>query len=706
MEVEHLRFAPEILRRLGEELVPHPDLGVIELVRNAYDADAPACKIKLKRVEAPGGTVTVEDEGDGMTLEDLRSGWLLLGRSRKVHDDSVSPRGRRRVGEKGLGRLAALRLGQQVRLSTRPRHNPGVEHMLVIDWDKFDKAEAVEDVSLTIETRSTSLSHGTSIEISNLRTGFLKQDVARLTRSLLLLTGPFPALTKYSFGVNLDVPEFAQLEKIVHQTYFDEHEYLLIATLDSAGHATARLIDWRGQEVASGDHHDVGTAGRNNRGGTAPLQYAGPEASFELWTYNLSTASFSLRKSKHQVSEVRQWLRAVGGVHLYHRGLRVHPYGDDGHDWLDMNLRRARSPELRPSTNTAIGRVVVTDENNMLTAKTDRSGFVENMAFAELRIFCGDALDWAAQQRLRLRERRRAETKVKSRARVDEAKDNADRTLRSLPLPVRELAEQVTESLTHAYEERVQSLEDEVQLYRTLGTVGTTTAVFAHESSRPVARIEQAAGIIDRRLRTRLGEEYSRDLERHVSEVMSSAASLRTFTDLPLGLISRRKRKFRLVDLNAVIIELLQVFRPHLASTGIAIETELTDIAPTVRTTVAAIEAIVANLLANAAYAFTVPTSEPRETRMILVQTRASEQLATISVYDNGPGIDTEQIALEDIWLPGNTTREGGTGLGLTIARDVANDLGGSTYARAVGELGGAEFHIELPRAHAQEAAS
>jgi signal transduction histidine kinase len=702
LATEHLRFAPEILRRLGEELVPHPDLGVVELVRNAYDADAPSCKIRLQRVEEPGGTVIVEDEGDGMTVEELRSGWLLLGRSRKVREDAVSPLGRRRVGEKGLGRLAALRLGQRVRLSTRPRSNPGVEHVLVIDWDKFDGVEAVEDVSLTIETRPSDLKHGTSIEILNLRAGFMKQDVARLTRSLLLLVGPFPDLSPFPFSVNLDVPEFAQQEKIVHETFFDENEYLLAAVLDSSGQASARLIDWRGQEVATGSHHDIGSAGRSSRGRAAPLQYAGPSAEFELWMYNLSAESFNLRKSKRHFSDVRQWLRAVGGVHLYHRGLRVHPYGDDGHDWLDMNLRRARSPELRPSTNTSVGRVIVTDENNMLTAKTDRSGFVENMAFTELRMFCGDVLDWAAQQRLKLRENKRAEVKRKSRARVAEAKDNADKAIRSFPPPVRELAEQVKDELTTAYEERVQSLEDELQLYRTLGTVGTTTAVFAHESSRPLARIEQAAGIIDRRLRTKLAEEYARDLERHVSEVKASAASLRTFTDLPLGLVSRRKRKPRVVDLNSAIVELLEIFRPHLASAEVVIETELADSAPTVRTTVSAIEAIVANLLANAAYAFTVPRAEPIEDRTILIQTSISDHLVTISVFDNGPGIDTAKIALEDIWLPGNTTRENGTGLGLTIVRDVANDLGGSTYAKAVGELGGAEFHIELPRAQSQ----
>jgi C4-dicarboxylate-specific signal transduction histidine kinase len=56
-------------------------------------------------------------------------------------------------------------------------------------------------------------------------------------------------------------------------------------------------------------------------------------------------------------------------------------------------------------------------------------------------------------------------------------------------------------------------------------------------------------------------------------------------------------------------------------------------------------------------------------------------------------------VAIDDIWLPGRTTREDGTGLGLTIVKDVTRDMRGEVSAKAEGELGGAEFTVELPRA-------
>jgi hypothetical protein len=81
MPTEHFRFSPDILRRLGEELIPHVDQGIIELVRNAYDADAVRCSVELIATEELGGTLRISDDGIGMTAKAIRSGWLVLGRS-------------------------------------------------------------------------------------------------------------------------------------------------------------------------------------------------------------------------------------------------------------------------------------------------------------------------------------------------------------------------------------------------------------------------------------------------------------------------------------------------------------------------------------------------------------------------------------------------------------------------------------------------
>ncbi|WP_246885723.1 sensor histidine kinase [Streptomyces sp. GESEQ-4] len=688
-----LRFSPEILRRLGEELVPHPDLGVIELVRNAYDADAPTCSVEMHSVETRGGRIVVTDTGDGMTEDDIVSGWLLLGKSSKA-ESTLTSNGRRKVGEKGLGRLAALRLGRYVTLTTRPRVTPGVQHVLKIDWRSFDAVAAVEDVQLTITTMPTEAEPGTRIEIDDLTTAFKPKDVERLARALVLLTGPFPGPA--DFRVDLNAPEFQKLASLVHQSFFEEAEYRIVAELNDDGRASATLYDWHGEKIASGGHSAVSSAGSER--GDSPLAYFTPAAQFELWTFNLSANAFAIRGSRHKVSEVRNWLRSVGGVHLYHRNLRVHPYGDEGHDWLDMNLRRVRSPELRPGTNTSVGRVSVIDEEQRLTPKTDRTGFLETPEFVELARFGRNVLDWAAKELLRRREKEKGEKQQKAGDKVENAINRLQDTVNKLPPQQRREVLEATNFLRSAFDEKVRAVEDDLLLYRTLSTVGTTTAVFAHETKQPVDLIDQASSVIARRAARLLKDDYAKNLSEPVETVRRAADSLRTYADIPLRLLQRRKRRPKVVDVNEVAADIVALFGPHLDGANIAVELQLAEGGAPVKATVAAIEAILANLLANATYIFTQPHAGGTSERLIVIKTDLSPDSVFVTVMDNGPGIDTSKLSIDDIWLPGTTTREDGTGLGLTIVRDATRDLKGEVFAKPVGEMGGAEFNVELPR--------
>ena len=112
MTTEHLRFSPDILRRLGEELIPQVDQGIVELVRNSYDADAINCRVELVDTYKTGGTIRIVDDGIGMDRDSIRLGWLIVGRSIKPQNRLTSL-GRRPVGEKGLGRLARFAYGQK-----------------------------------------------------------------------------------------------------------------------------------------------------------------------------------------------------------------------------------------------------------------------------------------------------------------------------------------------------------------------------------------------------------------------------------------------------------------------------------------------------------------------------------------------------------------------------------------------------------------
>jgi C4-dicarboxylate-specific signal transduction histidine kinase len=684
MSNAQFRFSTDILRRLGEELNPTPDRGILELVKNAYDADALSCTIELIDTDCPGGSVRFSDDGDGMDLQAIENGWLILGRSPK----SVKHRtqlGRIPSGSKGLGRLAALRMGQTAILSTRPRRHPTVQYDLLIDWEEYEKVDLVDEVVLNIREsqRAGRIVHGTEIVLQGLRSAIGRMAVKRLARALILLADPFgddPA----GFSPVLVAPEFKDLEALVKNRYFGDADYHLVAEVNDQGRVSASVVDWRGNELWSSEHDEL-TASRNKQ------SYNCPPARFDLWVFLLQAANFATRTVT--VSEVRAWLQEFGGVHLYENGLRVMPYGNPGNDWLDMNLRRARSPEERPSTNTVIGRVSVSNTEELLVQKTDRSGFIESDAFIELRSFAQDAMEWMAARRMDAALKRRAQERATATKRAHKSREGVEKAIEDTPSESRQILKRAFAAYDRSRERETRELRKEIQLYRTLSTAGITAATFAHESTgNPIKVIVQSIKAIQRRAKAALDGQYDALLRKPVQSIIRAVDSLAVLGSATLSLIQYEKRRVGRVEVNTVVKSVLDTFKPFLDGRDVTVRTELCPGNPYLRGSEAAIESILTNLLNNSLAAFE-RSSTPERT--ILVRTTVAEDILTLSVLDNGPGI--EGISLKDIWLPGKSTKRNGTGLGLAIVRDTVVDLGGTVDAVEHGELRGAEIIIELP---------
>ena len=679
MSTANFRFATDILRRLGEELITSLDQGIIELVKNAYDADALNCTVKLIETDTAGGTVIITDDGDGMTDDDIRDGWLVLGRSRKV-SDSRTKLGRLPAGSKGLGRLGALRMGDKALLVTHPSSEPGTSYSLELQWSDFASADVVEEVELDIRNVASEMRAGTRIEISGLRKATNEREVRRLARELLLLADPFgdPA----GFKLELVAPEFKEIENLVRTAYFDDCEFRLVASLNQSGKAYAEVYDRTGRIRWRSGRDDFSE------------RYHAPEVNFELWVFLLSTSYFEGRSAT--LSEVRRWLASVGGVHLYHRGLRVRPYGDPGHDWLDMNLRRVRDPELRPSTNTAVGRVTVSDERGDLFQRTDRTGFIENEAFRDLRRFSIDVLEWMHGKRREERDEKRHKEKQMAAKHTVSAESELRREIERLEPENRAAILESVGGLKTAWRTEFDLMRDELTLFKTLASVGTAVSVFAHEIEGPASDLTVSVRAIERRLRKTLETAYESKIGKQVESVKRSAELVSRFATLPLGMLKRSKRHRTVLEVNKVVNDTLLLFAPYLEDARIQTSCHLGDDAGQVHSSVAAIEAILSNLITNAVKAFKRPDAELGNRRLV-VRTEEAGDSVLVVVADSGPGITVKPV--ERIWLPGFTTDENGTGLGLTIVRDTVAELRGRAEVIPQGELGGAEFTIEIPRA-------
>jgi C4-dicarboxylate-specific signal transduction histidine kinase len=336
----------------------------------------------------------------------------------------------------------------------------------------------------------------------------------------------------------------------------------------------------------------------------------------------------------------------------------------------------------------------------MLQQKTDRLALVESQAFSELRQFAGDVLDWMAGERLRERERRRKA----ERERVHQQKQTADERMRQvlseLSPESQRVVNEALQRVQAAHEAEVNLLTETAQLYYTLGTVGTTAAAFAHQTKHPLGAIVADANALENWLGNPNELLLFRDnSSRAVKRIKLEADAIYTFADVTLKLLEHEKRRSRRHAIHDLIDGAVKLLEPYVEARQAKVERDFAAENPHIWCSRAAFEAIVTNFITNSLQAFVsaerdgaLPVDEPRR---ILLWTRVQGEKVVMSVLDNGPGI--EGISVEDVWLPGRTTTEKGTGLGLTIVRDVVLDLGGNVEAVGHGELGGAKFVVTLP---------
>lgn len=110
-----LEIEPNILELLGPSLYTNIYYVLAELIANAYDAQA-----QNVYVIAEEDCIIVEDDGLGMTYEEVSKHYLAVAReSRRTEADTYTQNGRRRMGRKGIGKLAALSVSENVWVQTR-----------------------------------------------------------------------------------------------------------------------------------------------------------------------------------------------------------------------------------------------------------------------------------------------------------------------------------------------------------------------------------------------------------------------------------------------------------------------------------------------------------------------------------------------------------------------------------------------------------
>jgi C4-dicarboxylate-specific signal transduction histidine kinase len=675
---------------LGEHLISDQAVGLIELVKNCYDADATEVTVELLSLDAPEQTtVVITDNGCGMSLEDVTGNWLSPAVDHKEKSKRAQVRtalGRLPIGEKGVGRFAAHQMGRRLELVTRAKGQPEV--VLPLDWDEFDDGSRfLDEVKFHVREREpevfTGRKTGTQLTMRTTRAPWDKRLLSKVHRALRRLQSPLQGEEKFRFTVRLKCPEYPEYENIDVTDVLDRAHYEFRVLVSADG-------------VCDFEYYCKHPAlPRRSKSGTIDLtQYAEEELQGEepqsgpFW---MNFYVWDRTKDHLQAAGVsRQELDAQCGVSLFRDGLRVLPYGEPGDDWLFLDQERIQAPAERIGNNQIIGLIHVDQSNNLqLRDKTNREGLIENAAFLDLRALARAAIRlfttyWKSDRPRPEHSERKKGTVQQARQIANSVKETTSDDI-EVTIPSVDTAgdytggngespQEVVVSQRRAVEVLIEQLDgvehdmrtrdEKLEILLHLAATGLAAERVAHEFGRQVVAACESLNS----LRT-----LTRGREREAEAVKAVENCLQTLRNefrvlAPYEAVQRSQRA-KPVSVREAAELALQLNRNLLEEDGIESAVSGDDFE--VRCRPASLVQVLDNLVHNACY-WTATVAKPA-VRRIEVFLDADEQ--RILVADSGPGIHDE--AREHMFDPFFTMKAGGKGLGLYISAELAANFGG-----------------------------
>jgi signal transduction histidine kinase len=220
----------------------------------------------------------------------------------------------------------------------------------------------------------------------------------------------------------------------------------------------------------------------------------------------------------------------------------------------------------------------------------------------------------------------------------------------------------------------------EISQRERLLSLGRLSTVIAHEVRNPLMIIKAALHTL------RLGDVPPSVLREAAGDIDEEVARLNRIVNDVLDFARPIRYELAAADLNALCRESATAAQ---AAPGPAVQLDLDASLPRVTTDPERLRVALINLVVNARQA-----GHAQGQAEVLLSTRLAVDGVTITIADNGVGISGAD--LPRVFDPYFTTKRGGTGLGLPIAKNIIEGLGGAiTVASAPGR--GTEMHIELP---------
>lgn len=600
-----------------------------------------------------------------------------------------------------------------------------------IDTDEKERYRVLlENFYEEIDIKDKKSVTGLIIVLEGLRDEWKQKDITKLQKELRVLVAP-DFLESDPFKIKLVAPEFEIQSDVVMNSILDLH----FAKIDA-------IIKDNGKTLQIFYKDKNGVERKPER--TPDIPFICGDVEMELYFFlrdqeNLSNEVFN-------VTHARNILDEFCGIKIYRDGFHVKPYGDAGNDWLLLDQRKVKDTHgYLVGNNQTIGIIKITEDNNpLLIDATNREGIIENEAYEHLKRFVWECTDFISNIRYedylkrelendKIRkeeekkkeddERRRREEDERERLRkeqieknnnvldklLNKAKSKEAEELHNLTLQVQKKSEEEIsfyksrldeerkrsqdhyEKTKKIYDETLQNKERELNLYKNLATLGILTGSFGHETKDIISRISADIEFT----RMCYPEEIMQndtDIVLAYEQITKDFNRIQGYSNLIVSFLKKDKReKDRYINFKTVIEDVSRLYARMLKAQNIDLYLDLQDFESEFKMFGIDLESVVINMITNSFEAL-----KHSKNKKIHIISKAYDAYYELVFEDNGAGI--KEGFEESIFLPFNTTKEDGIGLGLSIVKDIVTRYKGTINVNNSSIHGGAIFSIKFPR--------
>ena len=694
-----IRPYARLLTMLGDQLIKNERIALLELIKNAYDADANWVRVSFEDfnddMSAKNDSwIRIEDDGHGMAPEVIHRSWMNPANPEKYINKQKgknrTPEKKRIVqGEKGIGRFAVLKLGNMITVTTRTE-GADFESVLLQDFRPYDAdftSEHKKDREVFLDEIKAIYSEnsspetilkrqGTSVEIRNLKGAWSERAIERLIKDVSVLTDPVTRITRRESldDFRIDIVCNGKIQSIEDKNEDDlkcllEDKPVLKINGEFSAERNSFLM-W--EQEAEDNRWEIRLEDSKIRAlwiwkqtfDDDDVSSGGIECGdfkFHFYIFDFSrgiTGKYELHQSEKNILKEHR-------IYLYRDEVRVYPYGDPDDDWLNIDVSRGtgRAGDFF-SNDQVIGWIDITHEKNpKLRDKTNREGLIEEGN--TVNDFIGlirTILSYIKQYPYA-----RYQQKNKDRSDADivrnEVVSSRLATLRTNlekqghASGVREVAR-----IEKIYKKEKDHLVQRTETVEDLAGVGLSVEMASHDIMLMMSRTMEIGKELSRLSRKLENDEIQQRSDMLVGILAQIADSLKDVQSL---FKSARRRK-KALRIEPILNKIYQLYQSLLEKRGIRYEKFVVPGSPLVAdTNDGVVMQVLINLFDNASYWLDIVDRKEKEIKIIIDGTKGE-----LIFSDNGPGIDEDD--LDYIFEPFYSGKgEEGRGLGLYIARQL-----------------------------------